>query len=331
MKTKNFIMKKMWLLLLIVPFLISSCNPVPNKPIYEKLTPDELAKAIKSDTSFTPFYEGIRVVAELMSDVQKATYKDLTYRRLFNYVSFLNDEAYWKPLTEEWESEWEKENSFYIPKVDSVIAYWEKYLEENSLNNYVKIELVQIKKKWYTYINRIEDVYLGFKLTPLKGRIDQVRFTYGYLPKISEKQYYSRKKCLDTDPLTAPRVDYWEVSYSDQDFFASQTVEHFLRDYNLYIEVTDIRKDGVNINKDDFDVPESISDYFDNKGIDYMEDYYKGEVIKELINRDYLNVSDYCFQKVHEMSQKKDKLCYDFVQEMSELGASLDSFFDLSD
>jgi len=48
-------MKKISLLILGFTLILSSCSNISDKPVSEKLSTDELAKAIKSDTSFTTF------------------------------------------------------------------------------------------------------------------------------------------------------------------------------------------------------------------------------------------------------------------------------------
>ena len=224
-------MKKECLLFFVVAFALSSCNSVSNKPVSEKLSTEELSKAIKSDTLFTSFYEHIRKEVDDMSDIKKAKFNDVTYRRLFKYVKFLQDTTYWKPLSEKWDKEWESEYGVYLPKADSVLNYWKKYLEENSLDKYVSIELARIDKEYYTYAGGLKEVNLGFKLTPLQGTIEQIRFNYGYKPKISgDSKYYSKKNCISTSPFSSPTIRYWEVNYSDRDNFAGKNVETFLRD-----------------------------------------------------------------------------------------------------
>ena len=89
-----------------------------------------------------------------------------------------------------------------------------------------------------------------------------------------------------------------------------------MRDYNLYFEVTDIRKDGENISISDFEVPDIIS-----KCLEYENKYpalfelEKNNLIKELIYKDYKDSFDYIFQKRNEIAEHKDKLCFDFYKE----------------
>lgn len=301
----------------ILILVLCSCNKISKKPISEKLTTEELSKAIKSDPFFADFYENIRNSVGNMSDVEKATYNDISFRRLFKYVKFLQDTTYWNPLYEEWEKEWKSEYGFYLPKADSILNYWKEYLEENSLNKYVNIELATIDKEYYSYIGGIKNVYLGFRLNPLQGTIEQIQFTYGFQPKIYDgEKNYIKNRCYSTTPFSFPVVRFWEVDYSNEDIFANYSEESFLRDYNLFIEITKIRKDGKNISIDDLNVPEIVS-----VCIEYKKDYpllfefYKEDMIKALINKDYQSKMDYLNKKSSEVKEQKDKLCFDFYEE----------------
>lgn len=310
-------MKSLSILILALTIALSSCSTISDKPVSEKLSTEELSKAIKSDTSFARFYEIIRKRVDEMDDIKKAKFNDITYRRLFKYVKFLQDTTYWKPYSEKWEKEWEKDFGIYSGKADSTIDYWKKYLSDNSLDKYVKIELVQIDKDYYDYIGGLKDVNLGFRLTPLQGTIEQIRFSYGYKAKINGDNYFENHNCISTSPFSSPTIRYWEVSYSDKDIFAGESVETFLRDYNLLIEITSIRKDGKNISTEDLNVPEEVSTYFKSgENDDLMRDYYTVKIIKNLINKDYLEKWEYTGKKADEIREKEDKLCFDFLKEL---------------
>lgn len=310
-------MKGLPLIILGLTLFFNSCNSISDKPVSEKLSTVELSKALKSDTMFTSFYENIRKSVDEMDDIKKAKFNDVTYRRLFDYYKFLRDTTYWKPLSEKWEKDWKKDFGIYSSKADSTIDYWKKYLAENSLDKYVKIELAQIDKDYYDYIGELKDVSLGFRLTPLRGSIEQICFNYGYKAKINGDKYYQKHNCISTSPFSAPTIRYWAVGYSEKDDFAGKSVKTFLRDYNLQVEITSIRKNGVNISTDDFKVPEEISDYFINgENDDLMRDYYKDIIIKKIIYKDYLRKWEYTTKKTDEISEKEDKLCFDFWNEL---------------
>ena len=311
-------MKKLYLFCFVLIVVVSSCSDISNKSVSEKLSTEELSKVIKSDTLFAEIYEHVRKEVDEFSDIKKATYNDVTYRRLFNYIKFLQDTTYWSPYRKKWNNEWRKENEVYLLKADSVLDYWKNYLEENSLDKYVKIELVAIDKEYYTYSNELKNVSLGFELTPLKGTIEQLSFNYRYKSKInSEINYYGRDGYVSFSPFSSPIIGYSEVMFVDKKAFADKNVETFLRDYNLFFEVTNICIDGVNISSNDFKVPEYLSAYFENDGYnDDMREYYKGLIIKEMMNKNFLSIWKYQEIKADVLRKKKDKLCYDFLQEL---------------
>jgi len=311
-------MKKLCLFIFIVSLGLTSCNSISNKPVSEKLSADELSKAIKSDTTFSSFYENIRKSTDEMSDIKKAKYNDVTYRRLFKYFKFITDTVYWKALSEKWEKEWATKYALYLPKADSVLNYWHKYVEENSLNKYVNIDLSQIAKEYYAYIGGLKEVNLGFRLTPLQGTVEQIRFTYGYKPKINgDNKYYEKHSCISTSPFSSPIIRFWEVGYSDRDDFAGKDVETFLRDYNLYIEITSIRKDGINKSIDDISIPQKVTECFENeKDYPVLFELSKEELIKDIINKDFITKWEYKNKRADEVRGKKDKLCFNFLNDL---------------
>lgn len=298
--------------------IFTGCSHIPKKSVSEKLTTEELAAAIKSDTSFSSFYEDLRKEVEKLDDIKKAKFNDVTYHRLFDYSKFLKDTTYWNPLHKKWEREWQKDFGNYTSKADSTLNYWKTYIAENSLNKYVKIELAQINKDYYDYSGELSEVHLGFKLTPLQGPIEQIRFNYGYKAKINGDKYFLKQNCISTSPFSSPTIRYWEVDYSDKENFAGKNVVTFLRDYNLSIEITNIRKNGINYSSEDLNIPSDISDYFNYGENDtLMKDYYRDKVIKSTIFKSYLDKWEFIIKKADEIKEKKDKLCFDFINELS--------------
>jgi hypothetical protein len=297
---------------------LTGCNNISNKPVFEKLSAAELSKAIKSDSSFATFYENMRELVDEMSDIKKAKYNEVTYQRLFKYFKFISDTTYWDPLSEKWKKEWANKFSVSVSRADSTLNYWHKYLEENSLNKYVNIELAEIDKEYYEYIGGIKEVNLGFRLTPLEGKIEQIRFTYGYKPKINgDNKYYEKHSCISTSPISSPTTRFWEVGYSDRDNFAGKNVESFLRDYNLYIEITSIRKDGINTDIDDIAIPKTVLECFENqKDYPALFELNKEDLIKEMINKEFITEWEYRAKRSDEIKEKKDKLCFDFLNDL---------------
>ncbi len=298
--------------------IITSCNKIPNKSIFEKLTTDELSTAFKQDNTFRDFYEFVREDLDEASDVVKATYNDITYRRFFNFFKFMMDSTNLAPKMQGWEAEWQNQYGVYLLKADSVLNYWQNYKAENSLDKYVKIELYEIDKEYYSYLGTLKNVNIGFRLTPLQGTVEQVVFTYGFNAKIHEgSEYYDKKRCRSTRPFSTPIVRYWKASYSDEDLLSGYNAETFLRDYNIYFEVTDIRIGGENLSIDNLNIPEVVSNCFDyeNKYPSLYENE-KNDLIKSLIYSDFVPINEYMEEKYVNSLKEKDEHCYNLIKEL---------------
>jgi hypothetical protein len=85
----------------------------------------------------------------------------------------------------------------------------------------------------------------------------------------------------------------------------------------LYIEITSIRKDGTNMSIDDVSVPKEILECFENeKDYPALYEYSKENLIKNLINKNFLTKWEYRNKKADEIILKKDKLCFDFFNDL---------------
>lgn len=317
-------MKK--LLLLFTAIGLFSCNSHLDKPIFEPLTVNELKESIDKDSLFKNTYEYIVYVRDtiLKTDMEKVKFADLTYEQVFDFAKFSSDTVYFKPINERIEKEWNEKYGIYEQKVDSISNYWKKYKEENSLEQYVKVELAKIDKEYYSYSGGIRNVNLGFRLTPLKGKIDQIRFGYKIEAKINEKDEEDRYSsiysaldkswCLTTSPFTKPVVRYWEASYSNEKILKSKTLETFNRDYNIYIEVDEIRKDGVNMSNDDLNIPESVTNHWEYENKEYLKDLYVDNIIEEVLGKEYMSEYDYRNQEIDKILKEKYPLVYEFIK-----------------
>lgn len=311
---------------LLFAVALFSCNSPLDKSIFEPLSVEELKKSIEKDSLFKNTYEYIVYVRDtvLKSDMEKVKFADLTYERIQDFAEFSSDTTYFKPINERIEKEWKEKYGIYKDKVDSISNYWKKYKEENSIEQYVKVELVEIDKEYYSYSNDIRNVNLGFRLTPLKGKIEQIRFGYSIEAKINEKDkediyssiYSSLDKswCLTTSPFSRPVVRYWEANYTNEKILKYKTLETFLRDYNIYIEIDEIRKDGKNLSNDDLNIPEALENHWKYENKEYLQDLYFGDVVKEVLHKEYMKEYEYRSQEIDKILKEKDPLVFEFIK-----------------
>jgi hypothetical protein len=300
-----------------------SCNSPLDKSVFKPLTVEDLKQSIDKDSLFKNTYEYIVYVRDtvMKSDLEKVKFADLTYEQIHEFALFSADTTYFKPINERIEKEWTEKYGIYREQVDSVSNYWKKFKKENSIEQYVKIELVEIDKEYYSYNNGVRNVNLGFRLTPLKGKIEQVRFGYSIEAKINEKEngdiYSSLDKnwCRSTSPFSRPIVRYWEADYTNEKILKNKTIKTFLRDYNIHIEVDKMRKDGKNMSNDDLNIPKALENHwkYENKER-YLKDIYFDDVVKDVLNKEYMPNYEYRSQEIDKILKENYPLTFEFVR-----------------
>lgn len=312
-------MRHKHLIISILGLLLYSCSNIPDKSIFESLSTEELSKIIKKDTLFIDFYESQRKITEKFNEIDKAKFSGLTYRDLYKMYSYINDTTIMSPLNKEWHSEWATEFGSYNTKVDSVVNYWTKYKSDNSLNKFVTVEFAEVYKEYYTYSSDVKNVNLGFRLTPLQGKIEQIKFSYRYSAKIND--FYGEKyNCILTSPFNSPVVRYWEVDYSNEKRLKNLSTTEFIRDYNIEIEITNIRKDEVNYSIDDLNIPKVVSLIIDNDSIryPYLHQSYKQDVIKSILCTNYKSRNEFRQEKFEKLLKQKFPDEFAYVEYVSE-------------
>ena len=288
--------------------LLVACNPIPNKTVFEELTTDELASAIKAEPGFADEYEAIRGLIELsnFSEVQKAQFKDVTYRHLYDFICHADDSAYWAPLEEKWGQEWDNTLAKDLEKVDETMEYWEDYKAKNSLSRFAKVELSSFYITHYEYIGGVDDAYICFNITPIDGTIEQIKFTYSYNYKINKGQRKQTHKCIYSSPISRTTEGAWELDYDEKDAFDGMTVSKFFQKYDLDIEITDIRKDGVNYSIEDLNIPAPVIAAWENPNPETWD------AVATLVNPSYVNRDTYIENKKDEKLKEYDSLCFEF-------------------
>lgn len=315
---------KKYLLFLIVSLGMISCSNVPRKSVSEPLSDKEIANWLKEDTLFiSEYYQDFREWWETLDQIERVKYSEITYKRLNDYIQYEYDTARWTPFENQSGEEWKKIYGPSIIKADSIINYWDSLNREHltMMNQLVKVDLKKIDTEYYAYIGGVKNVDLGFLITPLQGTIQQLRFEYSYGAKINSKKS-NFHSCICTSPISSPSIKWWEVAYSERERFGGETATSFLRDYDMDIKITSIRKDNINYNIDDIDIPKSVKSYLDSQkdewSIKYMTNYYKKGVIVDLVKSDYLDEFDYFISKKNEELKKYDSLCFSLFSDFLE-------------
>lgn len=298
---------RLWALIVVVGSFLCSCNRIPNTSVLTPLDTKTLAGIIARDSMFIDFYEQLQKSTKEFNDIEKAKFNDITYRKLYSIIEFTRDTGKMAPMQKKWHQEWESEFGMYKDQVDSVIEHWARYKESQSLNRFVKIEFAAIDKEYYTYSHDVKEVNFAFRLTPLEGKIEQLRFNYRFAAKINDVRYAEKHNCISTSPFSSPVTRYWEVGYSDEKKLKYLTSAEFKRDYDILFEITEVRKDGINYSIADLHIPNSIEQIFETDSIQYPYLYQarKNDVIEELLCPKYKEQYVYTYDKLRQLLQQK--------------------------
>lgn len=292
-----------YLIPIIVSIFFISCNNPSSKSLMTKLTPEEINTLSKKDTLFKDFYKMVEVVRDsvLVSDVDKSEYIDVKYKDYLDLTEFYLDSTYWNSMDNSLEERWNREYKGTKDQIDSIIQFYNQRYQNNNLNSYLKIELDRVTTNYYSYSSGVKDVRLGFKLTPLKGEIQQLVFYYSLTPKINENKDDSLlgnllkdlNGCRSMTPFSRPITRYWKVDYSLEKELSGSTKDEVLRDYNLEIDIDRIRINDMNLDSDDSELPHEIEMYNEYEDSPFMRELYEEDIAEEYLNKKYLSVSNF--------------------------------------
>jgi hypothetical protein len=292
--------------------MMYGCNRIPNRPIDEALTAKQLSEVVAHDTAFASFYEFIRANFDSMPPAEREKFRAVTYHRMYDFRKFSEDSLYWRPLTEQWQAAWNRLYGTYTQQADSIIRYWKEYRLQHSLSNYVHIALTALTR----------DGDWTFELTPLKGSVQQLHFKYKYVAKSDDKDgvpsgFYGWEQGTVAKPFARPVHYSLAGSEHDKALLMQYTdADAFLKEYNLYTIVTALTVHGKELSIDDFSLPVGVEMCLDYgiKQDSLLWDYYRSEVITDLLYDKYVSETAYTQQKTDSIRRQKDPLCYRFYQ-----------------
>jgi len=303
-------------LLVYLTALTSCSDHGMGKSIVEPLTVDELRANMK-DSTFNEFYEYVQKLRGWIveSDVRQAKYGEVSYKRLKKYFTHGQDTVFFNKKEKEWTKAYESMFPDYSRQIDSIMTYWRRYNEQYNMDSLVNIEFDGLSKEYY-YSGDVRNVYLGFKITPLKGAVDQLIFRYKMKLKVNSDRsnsLYDSHRCAATSPITASKTLYWEADYTDENALKGKSSSDVKRDYDFVIELVNIRVNGENYEDKLKQIPLPVRNALSYDTSEY--NYYKDDIIKSLINPDYKSYYDYA-RPLYETEMKNyDSEVYELLEE----------------
>ncbi|WP_445722143.1 hypothetical protein [Flavobacterium sp.] len=305
--------------LLVVVFIsILSCRNHLDKSVIEPIEIEKLKTIIEKDTLFEYTYKVVQKIRDevLTDDVQKAKWSDITYERVHNIIKFYSDSVIQSKYTTEIRKEWLNKYDKYDKKADSIANYWQKYLAENSLKNYVNIELFDVQT------SENGSVKVGFKISPLKNGLEDLYFEYIFIDKkeITEILKWDNLSILNNnsnkfylfEEIPKAKI-YWETNIKNADALKNQILEKVLDKYIFKHKIISLSQNGKRFSEYDIEIPNKVQYYLDaKKEKSVLQDYYKTDLIKEFLNNDYVEYQKYISPFIDSIAKSKDSKVLDF-------------------
>ncbi|MDH6358011.1 hypothetical protein [Parabacteroides sp. PF5-9] len=311
-------MNKLSLLSILILMLLVSCETHLSRSVIEPLTVEEIQSVLAEDPSFEETYRTIKLIRDtyLTSELEQAIFADLTYKRLIDYLKLTSDTLKMAQVQDSILIDWEYDYGFYLAKLDSVINYWEGYKRSHSLNKYVEIELERINRDYYPYSREVRKTNLGFRITPISGKVERIVFGYKIVEKGNEEasSLSDYTRCQSSTSFSAPVLRYWEASRADLEILSDKSVEALLSDYTLYVNVEEIKIDGQTMSVNNLQMPESVENYYKYKDrSEFLRKKYAEDLIKEEVYSDYISESLYTLNAYDSYLKQRDPLAYRFL------------------
>lgn len=298
---------------LLVVVIFSSCSSPLKKSVIEPIEINDLKDIIEKDTLFEYTYKAIQKIRDAKltnDDVEKAKWSDMSYNRIHKIVQLYSDTLAQSKYTDKIKSDWNSKYGELDTKFDSVINYWKKYKIDNSLEPYVKVELFDVKTDERGYAS------MGFKITPLKGELDRLKFKYEFNKKSDEKKssYNDDYWIVAINDRISKSIIFWEFDPRNDDKIKNKLLDEVLDEYEIDIEISEIKKNGVKLSIYDFEVPVTIRIYLDKEEDGLMLEYWKENIIKEYLTDNYVRYSSFKSSKMDSIVKTIDPKVIEFLE-----------------
>lgn len=298
---------------LLVAVIFSSCSSPLEKSVIEPIEINDLKDIIEKDTLFEYTYKAIQKIRDAKltnDDVEKAKWSDMSYNRIHKIVQLYSDTLAQSKYTDKIKSDWNSKYGELDIKFDSLINYWKKYKIDNSLEPYVKVVLFDVKTDERGYAS------MGFKITPLKGELDKLKFNYEFNKKSDEKKssYNDDYWVVAINDRISKSIIFWEFDPRNDDKIKNKLLEEVLDEYEFKLEISEIKKNGVTLSIYDLEVPVTIRIYLDKEEDGLMLEYWKEDIIKEYLNDNYVRYSSFKSSKIDSIVKTIDPKVIEFLE-----------------
>ena len=278
-----------------------------NKSIFEPLDESVVMSQAEKDMNFARFYQEVReLTGYLTSDEDKEAYKDITYNDFLDFYNCYSSQVYCNDIKEKTEAEYGKKIMEPMKtRVDSVKAYWDKYVNDHDISKYISVKINNFRfvqdwdyscyPAWFYTVNipkgNVKDCHAKVEFKDNSPFGEPVT-DYVDLAKI--KDHNSKEKCVYLSQRYAYGDDYWD----------SHSVELTIQDITL--------NDGTVIKANDIEnVPPSFTAYLADPSDDNT-----CRLIIETIDNQFPFKAKYAYDAIIAKLKEKSPKCFELIEKV---------------
>ena len=277
-----------------------------NKSIFETLDESVVESQTEKDQNFAKFYKEVReLTGYITSDEDQEAFKDISYNDFFDFYNCYSSQVYCNDIKEKSEAEYGKKIMDPMKtKVDSVKAYWDKYVNEHDISNYITVKAITTFAEDWGGDNHPAWFYT---VKVMKGNVkdcnakvefkDNSPFAEPITDNVNLailKERNSKEKCTYLTNQYAYGDDYWD----------SRSVEVTIQDITLnngnVIKLSDIEN-----------VPPSVTAYLADSSEDNT-----CHLIVETIDNQFPFKAKYTYDAIIAQLKEKNPKCFELVEKV---------------
>lgn len=313
-----------FIIVLLSVILCGCANPL-EKSVIETLTSKELDRVVRKDKTFLTTYSLVEGKwSNIITKEDSTRWQPLTYGRLHNYLTKVNSPEFNIPINAQLRERWEEKFNIDNIKVDSILAYWKNYMQQNSPDSLATAQFDGVEIEKVRNLNGEIDtlVKIRVKVKALKERIDSIFLSYNICDMLldstvsqaasSEILIKHKRRIFDSLVIKMyPQIDN------------PQTKRRLIyKDSSLYFQpiVTSvyIGKRCYNMDTIETHLPSAVSAILGaaNDGLtpDFDLNYYRESIIREQLDSDYISQAAYIRLNAEGYHRQIDTLANSFTK-----------------
>ena len=282
-----------------------------DKSIYEPLDKSDITALEKDDPQFAEFYEQCTLIRQTMSAAEyQQKYGSITYKQLREYLNHYGNKAYSDEVIAEEKKHYTDDVYAPVkPKVDALIAKWNKFVEDNDVNKYLQID-IKCSKGNRTILWETEAAPAFYFVCKMpKGKLKDCSVTLSVKEKESGMNAYGTSDTpVDLNTLlqwnSSDNIGVWNTSWYDG-FWNYNEMQATINSVTLSNGKV-IKADALS------EVPESVKTYLENKNSDT-----EFAMIKDQIDKSYPSENEFALDKLTKKLESLDPLCYELLNKVA--------------